>query len=260
MKKIIISVSIIAAAAAVVIGATTAYFSDTETSTGNTFTAGSIDLKVDSKCTFNGVPQPFCTWSLKDLTTEKFFNYSDLKPGDSGENTISLHVYSNDAWACMTVTPVSNNDVTCTEPECVAEGSTGCENPAGKCGIDSGTGELAQNLSGMIWADVGKPIPIVTECDNAYPGDNIFQTACGDRLIGTGIAPLAKVVLPLADKNGNVFTGTVGPLIGSNDYYLGVSWSLPWTTGNIVQSDSYVADISFYTVQARNNANFQCGQ
>ncbi|PIW76653.1 MAG: hypothetical protein CO001_00190, partial [Candidatus Portnoybacteria bacterium CG_4_8_14_3_um_filter_40_10] len=42
MKKIIISLSIIAAVAAIAIGATTAYFSDTETSTGNTFTAGSI--------------------------------------------------------------------------------------------------------------------------------------------------------------------------------------------------------------------------
>ena len=48
MKKIILSLSVIAVAAAVVVGATTAFFSDTETSTGNTFTAGSIDLKIDN--------------------------------------------------------------------------------------------------------------------------------------------------------------------------------------------------------------------
>ena len=56
MKKILISSSIIAVAAAVVIGATTAYFSDTETSTGNTFTAGTLDLKLwDGDSWENGV-------------------------------------------------------------------------------------------------------------------------------------------------------------------------------------------------------------
>lgn len=47
MKKIIISLSIIGAVAAIAVGGTIAYFSDTETSTGNTFTAGTLDLKVD---------------------------------------------------------------------------------------------------------------------------------------------------------------------------------------------------------------------
>ncbi|HBB53974.1 TPA: hypothetical protein DCZ79_00530, partial [Candidatus Nomurabacteria bacterium] len=42
-KKIIVSLSVVAAVAAITVGATTAFFSDTETSTGNTFTAGAID-------------------------------------------------------------------------------------------------------------------------------------------------------------------------------------------------------------------------
>jgi len=46
-KKIIISLSVIGVVAAIAIGGTIAYFNDTETSTGNIFTAGSIDLKVD---------------------------------------------------------------------------------------------------------------------------------------------------------------------------------------------------------------------
>ena len=50
MKKIYLSLVVVVAATAVVVGATTAFFSDTETSTGNVFTAGSIDLKVDSDC------------------------------------------------------------------------------------------------------------------------------------------------------------------------------------------------------------------
>ncbi|MFA6306807.1 MAG: TasA family protein [Patescibacteria group bacterium] len=55
MKKIIISLGVIGAVAAVVVGGTMAYFNDTETSTGNIFTAGSIDLKVDhTLATYNG--------------------------------------------------------------------------------------------------------------------------------------------------------------------------------------------------------------
>ena len=39
MKKILISLAVVGAVGAVVAGATGAFFSDTETSTGNTFTA-----------------------------------------------------------------------------------------------------------------------------------------------------------------------------------------------------------------------------
>lgn len=46
-KKILVSLSVIAAVAAIVVGGTIAYFSDTETSTGNTFTAGTIDISLD---------------------------------------------------------------------------------------------------------------------------------------------------------------------------------------------------------------------
>ncbi|MFA4871593.1 MAG: TasA family protein [Patescibacteria group bacterium] len=252
MKKVLLSLAVIAFVAAVAIGATTAYFSDTETSTGNTFTAGAIDLKVDYEGYFNkrvdGDPNAG-QWRLTDLTNEKFFNFADLKPGDYGEGTISLHVYDNNAWGCMTVTPVKNDDMSSTEPELAEPGETQ-EDPS-----NLNDGELAQALTGTIWADVCTP-EINDEYPNARPGDNIYQPDC-DNLIGTGIAPTRTVTLPLADANGNVFTGA-GPLIGSNNYYLGVSWSLPWTTGNIVQSDSYVSDISFYTEQARNNDRFLC--
>ena len=67
MKKVLISLSIIAAAAAIIIGGTTAFFSDTETSIGNTFTAGAIDLKVDSNASYNGQSVAGSTWALKDL-------------------------------------------------------------------------------------------------------------------------------------------------------------------------------------------------
>ena len=65
MKRIIISLSIIALVAAIGIGATIAYFNDVETSTGNIFTAGSLDLKVDHTWqTYNDIECKTCSVTL----------------------------------------------------------------------------------------------------------------------------------------------------------------------------------------------------
>ena len=47
MKRIFLSLVVVVMAGAAAVGATKAYFSDTETSVGNTFAAGTLDLKVD---------------------------------------------------------------------------------------------------------------------------------------------------------------------------------------------------------------------
>ena len=98
------------------------FFSDTETSTGNTFTAGAIDLTVDNESYVTGpdgelMASPNTSWELDDLTGQLFFNFSDLKPGDIGEDTISLHVDSNDAYLCSAVQITDDSDQSCTEPE-----------------------------------------------------------------------------------------------------------------------------------------------
>jgi len=49
MKKILLSLLTIALVSTVAFGATKAYFSDSETSTGNSFTAGTLDLTADGK-------------------------------------------------------------------------------------------------------------------------------------------------------------------------------------------------------------------
>jgi len=116
---------------------TYSFFSDTEKSSGNTFTAGNIDLKVDSQAHYAGLVcklvdsvtyhwvqdgtqtvtrpdllnQPCSgSWAQTDLgPTNKFFSYADVKPGDPGENTISLHT-TNDAWMCANMKVTSNAD------------------------------------------------------------------------------------------------------------------------------------------------------
>ena len=110
--RILASLGMIVFVGAVAVGATGAFFSDTETSTGNTFTAGELDLTIDNSSygfdwndpnvtSPTGVwgPNENNSWELDDLTDQLFFDFEDLKPGDYGEDTISLHA-ENDAWVC----------------------------------------------------------------------------------------------------------------------------------------------------------------
>jgi predicted ribosomally synthesized peptide with SipW-like signal peptide len=270
-KKIIISLSVIAAVAAVVIGGTISYFSDTETSTGNTFTAGSIDLKVDSTQHYNNAvcvnnawalepnktadtPQypvigSACdgTWVAADLGAQKFFNFADIKPGDSGENTISLNVTNNDAWACADVNVTKNADVTSTEPE-LAAGDT--------LAVPGSTtdGELAQNVYFTAWAD---------------DGDNIWEA--NEPLLFTNHSGPASDVL--GGKTYTIADSTTGAMTGGSTKYIGLAWCAGTQTvnetahtitcngatmGNNAQTDMMEASIAFRVEQSRNNAGFTC--
>lgn len=268
-KKILVSLSVIAAVAAIAIGGTIAYFSDTETSTGNTFTAGEIDLKVDntsyrSDNTGHMVLSEGTTWrDLRDLSGELFFNFADLKPGDLGEDTVSLHINSNDAWLCATIDITANNDVTCTEPE-LGDDST-CD------ASGSFNGELARDLNFIFWAD---------------DGDNVLETEEHVLTQGPASDVLNGVTYALADSAHNVWTGVAGPMGAGDTQYIGKAWCfgelstprLPQEIGNTSgpdqrpgsvlcngasvnnasQSDNLMGNITFYAEQARNNSGFLC--
>jgi predicted ribosomally synthesized peptide with SipW-like signal peptide len=72
-KKIFISLSIVSVAAIIAASGTIAYFSDTETSTENVITAGTIDIEVDGENPWQGQ-----------------FVWNDVKPGDC--KTITMNV------------------------------------------------------------------------------------------------------------------------------------------------------------------------
>lgn len=242
-KKILISLSIISAVAVVSIGATTALFNDPETSAGNTFTAGAIDLTIDSHCYYNGDDQACVSnWTSKDLisTADKFFDFDDIKPGDTGVNIISLHVENNDAWACLNITNKQDNDNGLTEPEDVVDDTPGV-----------GEGELSEFLSTFVWWDTNQ--------------NGAFDT--GEAQIDNGDFKTVDL-LPLADSQH------MPAITGGQTNYLGFAWCAGyWETvpvagqpfvcdgsgmGNIAQTDSFTADISFVVEQARNNSSFLC--
>ena len=261
MKKILLSIGTLAIVGVVVAGATGAIFSDTEVSTGNTFTAGAIDLTIDNESYYNGVFSTSTSWLQRDLDGELFFDFRDLKPGDYGEDTISLHVNDNDSWLCADVKLTSNQDNGSTEPE------LNDENP-----YTGSRGELADNVNFIWWAD---------------DGDNVYET--GEVLLPAGslgnLAVGQTATVALADLNGNIWDES-GPLLGGSAKYIGKAWCFGNLTetpvtqdghgdqldptvnpgftcdgsqeNNETQTDSLTADISFRAVQSRHNESFVC--
>lgn len=101
MQKILLSLLTIILVSVVAVGATRAYFSDTKTSTGNSFTAGTMNLKL------NGTDGVTATWAM-----------SNMKPGDLVSASINLtnpgsidanHVEVSVANAVTDVAPTATN-------------------------------------------------------------------------------------------------------------------------------------------------------
>jgi len=240
--KILLSLSVIAAVVAIAIGGTVAYFSDVETSTGNTFTAGTLDLAIDVDGVWYG-DEP-------EETVPAFFNQSDIKPGTSGEKTISFHV-TNDAWLCAYTKKTTDDDVSCTEPEAAAGDTT--------CGAGE-DGELDEYLDIVIWFDEGSEegwqCGSTPKCEeDPTEGDNILQERQynygGEWVLWSG---KAKDLPPLLRRpDGKPFNPKKNEVS-----YMGIKWSVDKGVGNIIQSDKLVVDAILYAEQQKNNPDFTC--
>ncbi len=271
MKKILLSLSILAFVGVVVVGATGAWFTNTETSTGNTFTAGIIDLKVGNESYITDsegnlvLSTTGTSWGPSDLLGKYFFNFTDLKPGDVGEDTISLNVQNNPAWACLdlTVTETPENNPQ-TEPEALVDFTVG-----------DNQGELQNELNFVFWKDDG---------DNVLEKDEEDSVFWKNSIQGISDSP----TLALADSLGGVLENG-SPLNPGETYYIGKAWCqgdlalIPVdqdfqgnigtngpldrgtgiacngaSIGNASQTDGVVADVTFSVEQSRHNEKFLC--
>ncbi|GAB7092984.1 hypothetical protein JCM30237_01360 [Halolamina litorea] len=183
---------------------TTAYFSDTESFSGNTLQAGELDLKLDYKSTYMGgagrldhvqamgypdaedlgegryllgqAPTPEDEIEWENLVQSNEFDFcspeadqylvngdeipvftlDDIKPGDSGEVTISLHICDNPAWVKMNGSLYDNLENGMSEPEMEADDLNPGE-----------IGELADEIQVCVWYD--------EDCDNVYEATGTGQ-------------------------------------------------------------------------------------
>ncbi len=194
MRKILSSVMIIGLTVTMLGAGTFSYFSDIEISTGNTFTAGTIDLKIDcDSYWWRDAPQgPIEMGSIsfpeRDLTIEKFFDWGDLKPGDFGEVTISLHVYENDAWLWLHIDNSEEGPGITTEGEPLPD-----------------NGELAENMPVLLWIDHGAHPgfgndPVEWNCNGGGCGEGVVVHTYGeDEQTGTVEIPRSDGTTPTYD-------------------------------------------------------------
>lgn len=283
VQRLLLSLAVLVFAGAVVVGGTGAFFSDEETSTANAFTAGDIDLQIDNESYVTAtttipdvqvagelIESPWTSWEMTDLVagTHKFFDFTDLKPGDVGEDTISIHVGSNDAWVCAAARITEDADNSITEPE--DEVDNIINNSDG-----TADGDLDSEVNFMFWHD---------------DGDNVLEEDEAPFINGSLADLGAQDQIALADSEGSILGGNT-PIPGDSTFYIGKAWCYGELTkgdvaqddlgktgtngplqrgtgvncdgavaGNIGQTDSVKGDMQFYAVQSRNNDDFTCSE
>lgn len=144
MKGVLISALTIGFVGVVAIGATLAYFSDLETSTGNTFAAGSLDLTIDGG----------------NVNVVKF-DVSNMRPGSQPKGTYRLaNVGTINGFLDIENIVLTEMENGCLDPELDA-GDTTCGDP----GV--GEGELGQVVNLRLFVDYN--------CDGwISTGDKVF--------------------------------------------------------------------------------------
>lgn len=213
-KSILASIMVIGLVGAFAGSSTLALFSDTEASQDNSFVTGALDLKLDWNESYNG--EHIEAQSLTD-NPGPIFDFEDIKPGDHGEATVSIHLEDNPGWVWMRAKVTADREVVITEPE----RSMGDTDP---------DGELNDELIFTIWKD---------------DGDNVLQE--DEEVIKQG---------NLRDIQSDLRKGTLlGEFDASQTHYIGIKWELPREVGNRVQKDKIDMDFEFYTEQRRHNDN-----
>lgn len=202
-----------------------------------------FDLKIQrpqAECEADSEFQNACRlWTEKDLGQgDTFFNFGDVKPADWGTNVISLHVYDNDAYACLIVGDKDDQENVILDPESDL-GDT-----------DTPEGELSQYLNVFTWGD---------------DGDGIYEPT-GESSLGSGPLSSLASIMSMDPSNSQFLTATTTKNIG-------LAWcagtlTVSPTTGdftcdgagmlNDAQSDSFSASLTAYAEQVRNNGDFSC--
>jgi len=162
-KRILISLSVIGAVATIVIGGTVAYFSDTEASTGNTFTAETLDLKVGDQddpmvvTVVRNNMQPQTPYTYQGYNQQFVLRNAGSLPG-----TVS--------W---TIKNVENSENGCNEPETSLFDTT--------CGTGTDQGELGQ-YTWIKWFEKGGT-------HGSFGPFNLFNMVAGVKVTGPVLQP-----------------------------------------------------------------------
>ncbi|MDB2282388.1 hypothetical protein DJ79_15290 [Halorubrum ezzemoulense] len=240
-RKMLVGLGAVGVASAGAGLGTTAYFNDTETFEDNTLTAGSLDLRVLYEASYDsdGAVENMADSAMGTQDGDPagmFYDLDDVKPGDSGEVKFCFEIVDNPSymWACGDLSQAENG---INEPESAVDSTP----DLGELG-DSIMASLAYcDEDGEPLADgeivSGSLVDVIAAISNgaALDGDGMAGLVPGEQ------AEYADVVEP---EEGEAFI--TGPCVC-------LSWEIPTSVGNEVQSDSLTMEFEFHAVQSRHN-------
>jgi predicted ribosomally synthesized peptide with SipW-like signal peptide len=190
MRKIFVRLSIIGVVAAIAISGTVAYFYDVETSAGNTFSAGTMDLKT--------IDWDELTWRDGVTATWKAI---DMKPGDEFPFTIEFVGLGRRG----TITP-DHLEITCD----YSINENGCLEPETNCANSPDDIAKQMIIIGFLYAG-GDYLPSITDVDG--DGKKTFYDLKQAKVDNLPIPPVAnganffRLSVKFNELAGNDFQG-----------------------------------------------------
>lgn len=224
MKKILLSLISIGVVATTAVFASSAFFSDEETSVGNTIIAGSIDISAE-----NGPNSAFVPAEIRDMKPS-YVRWTRHLVRNVGTNPVRL-------WKHIANVQTENNGWS--EPECTDAGGVWSENDCSE-----NTREL-NNIDEYI--DYDMYIGGTVEGDNVSLENNWF----GGHNVNGEVVIHEDDGITLHDiESAYIYLGTLEP---NDDIVVWQSYHMKDETGNWAQTDIATFDIEFYAEQVNGN-------
>jgi predicted ribosomally synthesized peptide with SipW-like signal peptide len=239
---------------------TSAFFSDQESFTGNTLTAGTLDMSVTA--TIEAASEYFEDAIDMELTADDNdavagLVVDDIKPGDWAVICFDIEVGDNPGYVKVSTQEFSESGGENPEPEQSAEGDT--DNDA----------DLGEFLLTTVWQNFDSAGDSKGDLSNLDP---VFNLNSNDVELSGGYQPptdLDGVVdgdvhytnareadtaldnYIIKDANGDPLP--VNDTESEGVYSFCLLLELPFEVGNVIQGDSLSFDLVFETEQVRNN-------
>lgn len=184
-RQILASLGLIGAGGLVGGGATAAYFSDEESVTTVT-AAGNLDIQLDWKAIHNG--EQIALQEPTDVNGQVAASFTDVKPGDTGCFSLSIHNETNPAWVWLAMDITDETD-----------------------GGENGTGDKDCPVTQYPWV-----------CGRNETDGNVTVSTQDDELVvevnGASGKTLEETHLHIANSTSGIPSGGGGPIPGQFEY------------------------------------------
>jgi len=204
MKKLLLSILTVAILAGGLWAGTAAYFTDTETSSNNTFTTGTIDIAVDGENPWSRA-YPYALEDMKPSQTD----YIDFTVQNVGTNPVNLY---------KTLSNYQLSDIITSEPECTENGGIWSNN---ECDRPDPTTDVDNWINYDMKVELYDVDPVLNPTASPVWWENIYTDGMGhDVTVGSlegedmylGMIPVGKWMkvyqsYHMVSETGNAYQG-----------------------------------------------------